>query len=61
MKSVSNVPSDYMDPIRWMTLTYVNAALARPEVAYSPRTPLKHDQVVALGVGRAPEDGSDGR
>lgn len=34
VKNVSNVPSDYMDPLRWTALTrHVNAALARPEVA----------------------------
>jgi L-asparaginase len=34
VKNVSNVPSDYMDPIRWSALSReVNAALARPEVA----------------------------
>src|SRR5271167_2903512 len=34
VKNVSNVPSDYMDPVRWTALTHdVNAALARPEVA----------------------------
>ena len=34
VKNVSNVPSDYMDPVRWTTLTRdVSAALARPEVA----------------------------
>jgi len=34
VKNVSNVPSDYMDPIRWTALTReVNAALARREVA----------------------------
>ena len=34
VKNVSNVPSDYMDPVRWTTLTReVNTALARPEVA----------------------------
>ena len=34
VKNVSNVPSDYMDPIRWTALTRdVAAALARPEVA----------------------------
>src|SRR5215813_9073515 len=34
VKNVSNVPSDYMDPVRWTALTRdVSAALARPEVA----------------------------
>ena len=34
VKNVSNVPSDYMDPVRWTALTReVNTALARPEVA----------------------------
>jgi len=34
VKNVSNVPSDYMDPVRWIGLTReVRAALARPEVA----------------------------
>jgi L-asparaginase len=34
VKNPSNVPSDYMDPVRWMALTRdVNAALARPEVS----------------------------
>ena len=34
VKNVSNVPSDYMDPPRWIALTgEVNRALARPEVA----------------------------
>jgi L-asparaginase len=34
VKNISNVPSDYMDPARWVVLTReVNAALARPEVA----------------------------
>jgi L-asparaginase len=34
VKNVSNVPSDYMDPVRWTALTReVNAALSRPEVA----------------------------
>ena len=34
VKNVSNVPSDYMDPARWVVLTReVNAALARPDVA----------------------------
>ena len=34
VKSLSNVPSEYMDPPRWVQLTKeVNAALARPEVA----------------------------
>src|SRR5215813_3297710 len=34
VKNVSNVPSDYMDPVRWIALTReVSAALARPEVA----------------------------
>lgn len=34
VKNVSNVPSDYMGPVRWIALTRdVNAALARPEVA----------------------------
>ncbi len=34
VKNVSNIPSDYMDPVRWSALTRdVEAALARPEVA----------------------------
>src|SRR4029077_4541640 len=34
VKNISNIPSDYMDPVRWVGLTQeVNAALARPEVA----------------------------
>jgi L-asparaginase len=34
VNNVSNVPSDYMDPPRWVALTReVNRALARPEVA----------------------------
>jgi L-asparaginase len=34
VKNVSNVPSDYMDPVRWTALTRdVNTALARPDVA----------------------------
>src|SRR5262249_7045776 len=34
VKEVSNIPSDYMDPARWTTLTHeVNVALARPDVA----------------------------
>src|SRR6516164_10501816 len=34
VNNVSNVPSDYMDPPRWIALTSeVNHALARPEVA----------------------------
>jgi L-asparaginase len=34
VKNPSNVPSDYMDPVRWTALTRdVNTALARPEVA----------------------------
>ena len=34
VNNVSNVPSDYMDPPRWIALTSeVNRALARPEVA----------------------------
>src|SRR5258708_4445599 len=34
VKNISNIPSDYMDPVRWTALTReVNAALARPEVA----------------------------
>ena len=34
VNNLSNVPSDYMDPPRWMALTRaVEAALARPEVA----------------------------
>jgi L-asparaginase len=34
VNNVSNVPSDYMDPQRWIQLTdQVNRALARPEVA----------------------------
>jgi L-asparaginase len=34
VNNVSNVPSDYMDPPRWIQLTdEVNRALARPEVA----------------------------
>lgn len=34
VKNVSNVPSGYMDPVRWTVLTRdVTAALARPEVA----------------------------
>ena len=34
VKNVSNVPSDYMDPPRWIALTKeVAAALERPEVA----------------------------
>ena len=34
VKNVSNVPSDYMDPVRWTALTRdVDTALARPEVA----------------------------
>ena len=34
VKNVSNIPSDYMDPVRWIALTReVNTALARPEVA----------------------------
>ena len=34
VKNVSNVPSDYMDPPRWIALTKeVEAALQRPEVA----------------------------
>lgn len=34
VKSLSNVPSDYMDPTRWTQLTKeVQAALNRPEVA----------------------------
>src|SRR5215831_12496442 len=34
VENVSNVPSDYMDPVRWTALTRdVNAALARPDVS----------------------------
>lgn len=34
VKNISNVPSDYMDPTRWISLTReVETALARPEVA----------------------------
>jgi L-asparaginase len=34
VKNVSNIPSDYMDPVRWIAVTReVNTALARPEVA----------------------------
>lgn len=34
VNNVSNIPSDYMDPVRWTALTRdVQAALARPEVA----------------------------
>jgi len=34
VNNISNVPSSYMDPARWIVLTReVNAALARPEVA----------------------------
>src|SRR6476646_10995553 len=34
VKNVSNVPSDYMDPPRWIQLTrVVSDTLARPEVA----------------------------
>lgn len=34
VKNISNVPSDYMDPPRWIALTKeVNEALARPEVS----------------------------
>src|SRR5258708_2757468 len=34
VNNLSNVPSDYMDPARWVQLTQaVQAALARPEVA----------------------------
>jgi len=34
VENLSNVPSDYMDPARWMVLTReASAALARPEVA----------------------------
>ena len=34
VKNVSNVPSDYMDPVRWTVLTRdVDTALARPEAA----------------------------
>ena len=34
VNNLSNIPSDYMDPPRWMALTRaVEAALARPEVA----------------------------
>lgn len=34
VRNLSNVPSDYMDPARWMVLSReVAAALARPEVA----------------------------
>jgi L-asparaginase len=34
VNNVSNVPSDYMDPPRWIQLTgEVNRVLARPEVA----------------------------
>jgi L-asparaginase len=34
VKNVSNIPSDYMDPVRWTGLTRdVTTALARPEVA----------------------------
>jgi L-asparaginase len=34
VKNVSNVPSDYMDPVRWTSLTRdVTTALVRPEVA----------------------------
>ena len=34
VNNLSNVPSDYMDPPRWIALTRaVEAALARPEVA----------------------------
>src|SRR6266496_2779500 len=34
VKNVSNIPSDYMDPARWVVLTRESvAALARPEVA----------------------------
>src|SRR5438045_9294654 len=34
VENISNVPSDYMDPPRWITLTNeINRALARPEVA----------------------------
>ncbi len=34
VKNISNIPSDYMDPVRWAQLTHeANTALARPEVA----------------------------
>lgn len=34
VNNISNVPSDYMDPVRWVQLTKaVQAALERPEVA----------------------------
>src|SRR5215472_10872319 len=34
VKNISNIPSDYMDPVRWTALTReVIAALARPAVA----------------------------
>jgi L-asparaginase len=34
VKNVSNIPSDYMDPVSWARLTHeANVALARPEVA----------------------------
>ena len=34
VKNVSNVPSDYMDPPRWIALTKeVTATLARPDVS----------------------------
>ena len=34
VKNVSNVPSDYMDPVRWTALTHeLITALGRPEVA----------------------------
>ena len=34
VKNISNVPSDYMDPPRWIALTKeVTAALARPDVS----------------------------
>jgi L-asparaginase len=34
VKNVSNIPSDYMDPVCWARLTHeTNVALARPEVA----------------------------
>ncbi len=34
VRNISNVPSDYMDPVRWVQLTRaVQETLARPEVA----------------------------
>src|SRR5437763_14942508 len=54
VENISNVPSDYMDPPRWITLTHeIHRALARPEVAgfiVSHGTDTLEDKAYCLDV-----------